>query len=70
MVSESTRVTIYRGMEQLVARKFHKLEVVGSSPTSVTSYIDQHIVWQVWWDRASAKHANFHNYPEILDVAQ
>ena len=30
---ESSKVAQYRGVEQLVARKSHKLEVVGSSPT-------------------------------------
>ena len=27
------KINKYRGVEQLVARKSHKLEVVGSSPT-------------------------------------
>ena len=35
-----------------------------------TRVIDQNIVWQVWWDRASAKHANFQNYPNIASIIQ
>ena len=30
------RLTRYRGVEQLVARQAHNLEVVGSSPSSAT----------------------------------
>ena len=36
---ESSKVAQYRGVEQLVARKSHKLEVVGSSPTHRNDFL-------------------------------
>ncbi|SCM78853.1 hypothetical protein KL86SPO_20273 [uncultured Sporomusa sp.] len=36
--SSPTRGAIYRGMEQLVARRAHNPKVVGSSPTPATNY--------------------------------
>ena len=36
LFSVAVRTSVYGGMEQLVARKVHTLEVTGSSPVSAT----------------------------------
>ncbi len=47
--SPAPRKISYRGVEQLVARRAHNPEVVGSSPASATKKMPHRTVWHFSW---------------------